>query len=181
MAVQPDGKIVAVGRSYYYSGSDIVLARYNTDGSLDAGFGAGGKVTTNISTYSEAFALAVQPDGRILVAGYGGYATSDFALIRYTAQGILDGSFGVGGVALTDFGGTQDIAYTLSVLTDGKILVAGTVTPGGLVLVRYTATGTVDSTFGSGGRVMISPDQTPTPWRQTWPSRRMEKFWWQDG
>src|SRR5262245_12063781 len=81
VAIQSDGKIVAAGSS----GGDFALARYNADGSLDASFGGGGKVTTDFGGFDAASALAVQPDGRIVAAGRGG--TGDMALARYNADG----------------------------------------------------------------------------------------------
>src|SRR5262249_14014034 len=84
VAIQSDGKIVAAGRG----GFDFTLARYNSDGGLDTGFGSGGKVTTDFAGYNnqEAFGVATQPDGKIVLAGYTINSTgdnSDFALARY--------------------------------------------------------------------------------------------------
>ncbi len=100
VALQPDGKIVAAGRSSF----DFALARYNADGSLDPTFGTGGKVTTDFG-FDEAFAVALQPDGKIVAAGYAVVGSSlDFALARYNADGSLDPTFGTDGKVTTDFG-----------------------------------------------------------------------------
>jgi uncharacterized delta-60 repeat protein len=80
--VQPDGKIVAVGGAGP-SATDLAVIRYLPDGSLDASFGAGGIVTTDVSSDSDwAYGLVIQPDGRLVVTGYGGYP-SDFVLARF--------------------------------------------------------------------------------------------------
>ncbi len=108
LALQPDGKIVAVGdagdgnEDDYY---DFAVARYNTDGSLDTSFGFDGLVTTDLgSDDDEAQAVAIQPDGKIVVAGYNGLNGYDFALTRYNSDGSLDTSFDGDGKATTDFG-----------------------------------------------------------------------------
>ena len=155
VAVQSDGKIVAVG----YAGNfdDFGLARYNTDGSLDSSFGTGGKVTTDFNGGSdEAQAVAVQSDGRIVVAGRsevpeGGF--NWFSLARYNSNGSLDTGFGTGGKVVVDFGtGGADDAFGVAVQADGRIVAAG-VAGGDFALVRLTASGGLDSGFGTGGKV----------------------------
>jgi uncharacterized delta-60 repeat protein len=150
MAIQRDGKIVAAGLANTGGDYDFALARYNDDGTLDTTFGAGGKVLTDVS--GDAYALAVQPDGRIVAAGT---SNTDFALIRYHRDGSLDTTLG-GGRALTDFGG-NDYAYALAIRPDGKIVVAGFSDVYGsndFALTRYHNDGTPDSTFGGGGWVL---------------------------
>src|SRR5262249_9600003 len=95
IALQPDGKIVAVGSAYRtgFSTQDFAVARYNPDGSLDASFGSGGTLTTDITGFQVATALAIQTDGRVCVAGYASTSLSDsaydFALVRYNSDGTL--------------------------------------------------------------------------------------------
>ncbi len=99
VAIQSDGKIVAAG---YISGHLFALARYNADGSLDTSFGSGGIVTTLFSAFAGANSVAIQSDGKIVVAGgasNGG--ASKFALARYNQNGSLDASFGKGGKVTT--------------------------------------------------------------------------------
>ena len=154
IAIQADGKIVAVGGS---SSGDFALARYNTDGSLDASFGTGGKVTTDIGLFDVAFAVAIQADGKIVAAG--GTAPEgfccQFALARYNADGSLDVSFGVGGKVTTVFSGDSR-AFAVAIQADGKIVAAGgTDDPfiTDFALARYNADGSLDTSFGVGGKV----------------------------
>ena len=158
LGIQTDGRIVAAG--YYADGSyyDFAVVRYNTNGSLDTTFGTGGRVTTPIgSGYAGAYALGIQSDGRIVVAGY--YADGsnyDFALVRYNTDGSLDTTFGTGGIVTTPMGSGYDIAYALAIQSDGSILAAGSSYNGSnydFALVRYNTNGSLDTTFGTGGRV----------------------------
>ncbi|MFL6273632.1 MAG: hypothetical protein ACJ74G_00360 [Blastocatellia bacterium] len=161
IAIQPDGKIVAAGGALNdTTGSDFALARYNSDGSLDTGFGSGGKVTTNFFRAGDtATAIAIQPDGKIVVAGSALNDTtgSDFALARYNNDGSLDTSFGSGGKVTTDFFGDSDEARTIAIQSDGKLVAAGTIGKSGTVtdfaLARYNLNGTLDVSFGTGGKV----------------------------
>ena len=154
VAVQADGRIVTAGRS----GGAFALARYNVDGSLDAAFGSGGKVVTDLGTTdptSTIFDIAVQPDGKIVAAGTRGF--DDFALARYNPDGTLDSSFGTGGVVVTDFGPGFDGAGALELQIDGRIVVAGQagVDDGhkDFALARYLPDGTLDTAFGGTGLV----------------------------
>ena len=85
VAIQSDGKIVAAGFSYNGSNNDFALVRYNTDGTLDTSFDSDGKVTTAIGSSDEqALSVAIQSDGKIVVAGYSNNGSNDdFALVRY--------------------------------------------------------------------------------------------------
>jgi uncharacterized delta-60 repeat protein len=182
LTVQADGKIIAIGSAIVSSSqqSDFALARYNSDGSLDAGFGTGGKVTTDFGGDDQAGAVAIQPDGKIVVAGCtcsnsglgctvltgSGY---DYALARYHPNGSLDTSFGSGGKVTTDFNGGLDVATSVVVEADGKIIAGGTscsdpsmmcMFTGGtqFSLARYNADGSLDHSFGHQGKVF-----TPVP------------------
>jgi uncharacterized delta-60 repeat protein len=162
-AVQTDGKIVAAGDAVDSSIRDFALARYNTDGSLDPTFGVGGEVTTSFfGSNDEARAVAIQGDGKIVVAGWALNASTDwdFALARYKTDGSLDSTFGTGGKVTTDFFGFADFANAVAIQGDSKIVVAGDAahsftspTNYDFALARYNADGTLDSTFGSGGKV----------------------------
>jgi uncharacterized delta-60 repeat protein len=161
--IQPaDGKIVAAGSANYFgSAPKFALARYNTDGSLDATFSGDGKVTTSFAGDSTwAFAVAIQPaDGRIVAAGHaGGGSAGMFALARYDTDGTLDPSFGRDGKAVTNF--TSGLDYTEDIAiqsTDGKIVAAGTANYLGpdstFALARYDTDGTLDTAFSGNGKL----------------------------
>ena len=152
IALQADGKILLVG--------GLTLSRYDADGALDGTFGSGGKVALvfNGGVLDEAFGLAVQPDGRIVVVGTTQVgAQDDFAVLRLEATGAPDNSFGTAGLVTTDFAGNFDKAVAVAVQPDGKLVVAGQASlASGVVdfaVARYEAGGAPDATFGTGGRV----------------------------
>src|SRR5205814_6591135 len=99
----------------------------------------------------------VQPDGMILVAGkrgpYGLSSKNDFLVARYQADGRPDASFGRGGVVVTDFDRSYDMALDIGLQPDGRIVVVGEA-DGGFAIARYTAEGNLDTTFGAGGKVI---------------------------
>ncbi|MEZ0267820.1 MAG: PKD domain-containing protein [Phycisphaerae bacterium] len=154
------GKTLVAGSS----GGDFALARYNADGSLDASFGVGGVVRTDFgSDADEAYAIAVQPDGRIVLAGQTRTAANfyDFAVARYNVDGTLDGSFGAGGKAVVAFGNDYDQATAVVVTPDGKILVAGSATESFVsvfAVARLNANGSLDASFGTGGKAVAGFD-----------------------
>jgi uncharacterized delta-60 repeat protein len=148
VAVQSDSKIVVGGTADVVG--DFALSRYNNDGSLDATFGTGGKVTTDFGLGSSAgFGLAIQPDGKIVMVGN---ANQDFGVARYNGNGSLDTTFGTGGTVTTDFGDFDSAAAAL-IQPDGKIVAVGDTNLNVAAVVRYNSDGTLDSTFGSGGKV----------------------------
>jgi uncharacterized delta-60 repeat protein len=155
LVVQPDGKLVAAGASFtFFTGGnyDFALARYNPDGTPDSSFGTGGLVTTGISGGDDqAFAIALQPDGKLVAAGE---ASGDFALARYNPDGTLDPSFNSSGLVTTDFAGGLDRVEALAVQADGMLVAAGQAFSGAsldFALARYHPDGTLDESFGSGG------------------------------
>jgi uncharacterized delta-60 repeat protein len=148
IALQPDDKLVVVGHA---DSNNIALARYNIDGTLDPGFGNGGKVTTDVDAFKidDALDVALQPDGKIVVAGRSG---GDFALARYLPDGSLDTSFGTGGTVMTDFGRPGESAVAVVLQPNGKIVLAAS-SGGDFALARYNADGSPDLSFGAGGTV----------------------------
>jgi uncharacterized delta-60 repeat protein len=158
--LQPDGKIVAAGTSF--NGGDFAVVRYNPNGTLDTGFGTGGKVSTPVGSGSDfGNAVALQPDGKIVVAGQAmGSTNLDVAVVRYLPNGLLDSGFGSGGQVITPIGTSDDVANSVAIQPDGKIVVAGTasgaIPTDDVAVVRYTTTGALDGTFGSGGKVVTS-------------------------
>ena len=151
IAIQSNGKIVAVGSAQSSTGLDFALVRYNLDGSLDTSFGSNGKVITDFNSGSDvAQTVAIQADGKIIAAGYttGG---SGLAMARYNTDGTLDTTFGAAGKVTTNLG-TVDFANSIGLQSDGKIIVGSTASAG-FGLARYNTDGTLDTTFGTSGKV----------------------------
>ncbi len=155
LAIDSQDRIVVAGSSDF----GFALARYNTDGNLDTTFGTNGKVITDFSGSAYAQALALDSSGRIVVAGNNiTNVSSNFALARYDTDGNLDATFGTNGKIITDFGG-DDYVRALAIDTSGRIVVAGSFypTPGiassDFALVRYKTDGSLDTTFGTNGKV----------------------------
>lgn len=170
LAIQDDGRIVAVGGANsdpYQSTIDIAVARYMSDGSLDASFDGDGRVTTPIGPSDDyATAVAIQADGKIVVAGVGTRDTYDrhFTIVRYNPDGSLDEDFGSNGKVVTPIGSSSE-AHTIAIQVDGKIVVAGTAFvgeyeyrgggPRDFVVVRYDPDGSLDANFGVGGKTVV--------------------------
>jgi uncharacterized delta-60 repeat protein len=154
VAIQPDGKIVVAGGSYSGANQAVTLARYNANGSLDTTFTATGTVTTSIGMSSSANAVAIQPDGKIVVAGNSSPGIDhSFTLARYDADGNLDTAFHSAGTVTTSIG-TSSYANAVALQPDGKIVAAGNSSSGGswsFVVARYTSEGILDTTFNSSG------------------------------
>ncbi len=155
LALQSDGKIVVAG-IIGTGPSDFAFARYNPNGSLDTTFSSDGLATVDINTAADAgWSVALQPDGKIVAAGYAYTgASSDFALVRLNGDGSLDAGFDGDGKLMTDFGDANSFAYGATVLSDGRIAVAGEVeTNGGdIALALYNAGGGLDATFDGDGK-----------------------------
>jgi uncharacterized delta-60 repeat protein len=153
--VLPDGKIIVAGTSNDGSGPQFALAKYNPDGTLDNSFSTDGKVITPIGPdVSEPFSVNLQPDGRIVVAGWSETGLSiDLALVRYKPDGSLDSSFGVNGFVVAGADLDDEYAFASIIQPDGKIVIAGDsrqLTFDGIV-VRFNSNGSIDSTFGLNG------------------------------
>ena len=157
LAIQSDGKIVVAGTTYVSSANDFSLIRCNTDGSLDTTFGKGGMVVTSIRNGNDfATAIVIQPDGKIIVAGSSNSGSDDdFALIRYRNDGRVDPAFGEKGIVVTSLGNGNDRAQAAAIGAGGKIVVAG-YSNSDIAVVRYNRNGTLDPTFGTGGKVVHS-------------------------
>ncbi len=174
-ALQPDGKVVVSGKGFNRNTGnfDFTILRYLPNGGLDPTFGWGGVVLTDFyQGHDEALAIALQPDGKLVVAGLAGKpgaeppeqcqfncltVPTDFAIARYNANGSLDTSFGLGGRVTTDFYGGQDVALSVILQPDGKILAGGTAyrtaTDADFAIARYNSNGSRDTTFGWNGLV----------------------------
>ncbi len=154
IALMPDGRVVAAGHTDKWGGTDFAVARYNTNGSLDATFDGDGIVITDIRGQSN-FGMGVvfQTDNKIVVGGTSGY---DFALARYNVNGSLDASFDGDGIVVTDFGGT-DFPYAIAIQPDGRIIMAGmsdNLGENNYALVRYNTDGSLDASFDVDGKVI---------------------------
>jgi uncharacterized delta-60 repeat protein len=165
IAIQQDGKIVVAGATLNSSsGYDFCIIRYNSDGSLDPLFGNNGKVTTvlgNLDDYARS--VAIQPDGKIVVAGTsristGGVASTVlFAIVRYNTDGSLDTTFDTDGSITVDIATGADFASSMAI-ANGKIVVSGSSIEGGTTTyttIRLnTNDGSLDTTFSTDGKVM---------------------------
>jgi uncharacterized delta-60 repeat protein len=145
IVVQSDGKVLAAGSGPGAgTGQDVALVRYNSDGSLDTSFGTGGIVTTAVTGAADgAEKIVLQPDGKIVIVGFGG---SDQLVARYLADGTLDDSFGTGGIVKTSFAKGASIALQ----PDGKIVTGG-VGMSGYLLTRLNSDGSPDTSWDGDG------------------------------
>ena len=155
VAIQTDGRIVVAGFTHNGANLDFVVVRYNTDGSLDTGFNGTGIVTTPIGAGDDqGRALAIQTDGRIVVAGYyNAGANLDFAVVRYNTNGSLDAGFNGTGIVTTPIGPGDDRAEAIAIQTDGRIVVTGDASNGtdfDIAAVRYNTNGTLHAGFSGG-------------------------------
>ena len=155
VAVESDGRVVVGGRSSNAAGQRAALIRYTRAGRLDPGFGSRGIVRIRIGSGSDVSAIAIQRDAKIVAAG--GVSIREngqFLLARYNPDGAFDRSFGNGGSVVTDFG-SYDHASALAIQLDGKLVAAGSAR-GDFAVARYTTDGTLDSTFGTRGKVVTN-------------------------
>jgi uncharacterized delta-60 repeat protein len=147
-AVQLDGKVIAVGLTR--NPDQFAVARYNPDGSLDNTFSSDGKYT--VGTNARAFAIAIQPDGKIIIGGSeAGVSDRDFALVRLNADGSPDNAFNNGNLLLTDNGSNDEISK-IAIQPDGKIVVVG---GSPVVIARYLPTGQPDDSFSGDGKLTL--------------------------
>jgi uncharacterized delta-60 repeat protein len=165
VSVQADGKIVVAGTSWDgISGSiqKLSMARYNGDGSPDISFNGTGKLVTDFPAvgFDRAVQIALQSDGKTVVACTSVTGNSNFALLRFNADGSPDTSFNGTGAVVTDFGtGKSDIGYSVTVQRDGKILVSGTSFStaqgnGDFAVARYNTDGSLDTSFNGTGTLL---------------------------
>ena len=164
LAIQPDGKLLVAGYAFGPGNSELLVMRLNSDGSPDNTFGIGGITRTPVGTGEDmANAMVLQPDGRIVIAGSTIVADGrrDFAVARYTTNGVLDPSFGTGGLVTTPVGPSDDIAYALTLMPWGRLVAAGSArvstssSGNDLALVSYNADGSLDRYFGDLGTRMV--------------------------
>ena len=165
VAIDGAGKIVAGGAEpAFSSGSAFGLGRFNENGTPDNSFGGDGWVTTSFGGAGSASitSLKLTQDGDIVAGGGAGNSTFDFALAKYNPDGSLDSNFGAGGKVLTDFEGDYDAIRSITLDDAGGIVASGECVcaqSGGsaFALARYGGDGTLDTTFGEGGKVEATP------------------------
>jgi uncharacterized delta-60 repeat protein len=143
VAIQADGKIVVAGYAHMGSTDDFAVVRYNNDGTLDGGFGTGGKVTTDFGSGADwGYSVALQLDGKIVVAGFASSSGNKIAVVRYKSDGTLDTGFDTDGKVTTAIGSSGDYGSSVALQSDGKIVVAGSTYIGGsdadFAVVRYS-------------------------------------------
>jgi uncharacterized delta-60 repeat protein len=164
IALQPNGKILAFGNVNDVSvNDDFIVVRYKPTGAVDKSFGTSGITTTDLGSAADyAASIMTLPNGKILVGGSTNnlsITNQDFALVRYNSNGIIDNSFGNGGIVKSDLGSTTERPYSMLLQADGKILMGGiyyTGNDGDFVLARYTTSGALDNDFGSAGKTITS-------------------------
>jgi uncharacterized delta-60 repeat protein len=178
VATLPDGKIIVSGHANTNEGHQFLLARLLSDGSYDTAFNLIGRQRVAIGGSARSYAMAIDAQGRIVLAGYtstgGSDANYDMAVARLLPDGSLDPSFDGDGRATVafDIGGegthNLDMANALALQPDGKIVLAGTVDVSATAtenidfgIARLSANGALDSSFGSGGRVLVPFDRSP--------------------
>lgn len=158
--VDASGKILIAGTSLINGKRDFAVVRYNENGTLDSSFGTGGQVTTDCGgDDDDGKSITIDGSGRVVVAGTALInGKRDFTVVRYKADGTLDTTFGTGGKVTTDCGGGEDEGKSLTIDINGNILVAGTAVINGkrdFTIVRYKADGTLDTSFGTGGKTTV--------------------------
>jgi uncharacterized delta-60 repeat protein len=184
VALEPDGKIVSAGWADDPGGHPaFAVLRLNSDGSLDQSFGSGGQVVMQLgqsptSPYSYAQSLVIEPDGTIAVAGIANDISSnyEFALARLNANGSPDAGFGTAGQVRVQVAASQQSprsgAYSLALQSNGRLVAGGYArdpvsnasVPNELALARFNPDGTLDSSFGSGGKVRVQTATGDAPY-----------------
>ncbi len=158
IAIQANGQIVAGGYATIGGNHEFVLARYNTNGTLDTSFGTNGIVTTEIgSSDSNIYSVAIQSNGQIVAGGDANPGGNfEFALARYNTNGSLDTSFGTNGIVTTKIGSSDSIIHSIAIQANGQIVAGGGATIGSndeFALARFNSNGSLDTSFGSNGTV----------------------------
>lgn len=157
IAQQSDGKIVGIGYDTTNDGkNELLLLRYNNDGSLDTSFGSNGVTNLSIGSNTQGESIALQNDGKILCSGFATNNSTQFLIARFYINGTLDNTFGSNGIVTTVLGQGSD-CHSLKIQADGKVVAAGvSISQSGspvFTLVRYNVDGSLDNTFGNNGIV----------------------------
>lgn len=171
VAIQPDGRIVMVGVSYTPKKCDVLTVRYNADGSLDKGFGEGGVAPSSCPPGGRDWgrSIAIQPDGKIIVAGNTRLReNTNILLLRYSANGKPDTTFGMGGIAsYQSMAKKGNWGQAVALLPDGKIVIVGNSLSGPkkeAYIARCNSDGTMDNSFGKEGLVLSNCPPDSNNW-----------------
>jgi len=166
LALQSNGKIVAVGVDNFAINNNFAIARYLSDGKLDTSFNTTGRAALDLnSNNDDARAVAIQSNGKIIVAGYTtpGGGDFDFALVRFNSNGTLDSTFGTSGITILDINSASadDLIYDIALDSQDRIIAVGRTQTGSnvdAVAVRFTSNGALDTSFGTSGVTRINSD-----------------------
>jgi uncharacterized delta-60 repeat protein len=162
VAIQSNGRIVVAGYLNSPSGWEVALARYRSDGRLDRSFGGDGRVTTSVGDGGRASGVAIDANGRIVVGGTASIGSDEgFVAARFNRDGSLDTTFSGDGWVVTGFdnGLVYDSGHDVAVQPDARVVVVGQAYEGGdydFGLLRYLSDGTLDQSFGVGGKVVTN-------------------------
>ena len=167
VAIQPDGKIILAGDSENGGIRKWAVARLNTDGSMDNNFSGDGKLSIDFGKYTEARAVVLQSNGKIIIAGMVGDQDGDLTIASINADGTTDYGFSGDGIVIISLDAKQDAANAVAIQPDGRILVAGyagnwSFTRAYYLMLRYTADGMLDNSFSDDGIVIGYKPVSPT-------------------
>lgn len=165
LALQPDGKIVVVGRYQPTNARQTAIMRFTADGVIDTSFDGDGKVVTNFGngSVSEGMEVFVNPDGKIIVAGIVHTSPRNFGLVQYNSNGSLDTSFDSDGKAMTALTDFYENISSITKQSDGKFLVVirsdnSALTSSDFVVRRFNSSISLDTTFGINGQISTTFD-----------------------
>jgi uncharacterized delta-60 repeat protein len=160
MVIAPDGKIILAGFQWRFNNIgtlSVMVARYNSNGTVDTSFDTDGYTTTTLLDWNTTVTgLQVQPDGKVIIAGRT-TTGSNFGMVRYNIDGSLDTSFGTNGLVTTSVGASSSYIHSIELLPDGRILAGGTASNGtdaDFALARYNTDGSLDTSFDGDGKVL---------------------------
>ncbi len=163
LAIYNNQRIVLGGKGFNFT-----VVSYKLDGTPDSSFGNFGKIDVDLFENDEQpYTISIQPDGKILLAGYIKIDRIDFALVRFNLDGSLDSGFDYDGIVTTDFNGGVDAIRRIAIQSDGKIIAAGiaeTTLPWNFAMARYLPNGSLDFNFGNGGKVITEFNNYSDAW-----------------
>lgn len=161
VAVQTDGKIVVVGDTDFFGTLDALVMRFHVNGSADSTFDSDGRrIYREPRADDHGQAVAIQADGKLVVAGYSSlFGTNDALMLRFTANGGLDTTFDRDGRRIFNSNGDDRIYAVAIHSSNGKIVAAGNTTLFGtndILVLRFLADGRLDSSFAGDGSLALN-------------------------